>query len=502
VVGFLLRSRESKAEKCRRLQEQAAELQREMDSLKSQLEQKQETIRSLRNRVEQLEADQRTRAEQPLRLPDDPPLGTHGYGARIISLCVNLAQKIGLRATETTLQIFFAWLGIPQNVPHWTTIRNWMQRVGVAAIEAPIEKADDWIWMADHSNQIGPEKALVVLAVRASKLPDPGTPLKHEDVRVLTVDPDTTWKREDMASVYEALAERFGVPRGVLVDGAVELREGAEVLKKQRSEMIVLGDFKHRAANILKSIVGQDERFTQFNTLVGRTRSAIQQTELAHLTPPSVRPKSRFMNLAATLLWAAVVLWILDHPEAKGRQSIADERLEEKLGWLREYAQDVANWGACQRVVSAGVTFINEQGLFRGAAKKFRHAIKAELTPGKSREVAIRLFKFLRESEAKLKDGERLPLSTEILESSFGLYKQLEGQHSKGGFTSLLAAFGSLLRPTTPETIRRDFAQISVKHVRQWVAKHVGQTLAAKRRMTYHEYSSTVRGATKDIAMT
>ena len=34
-----------------------------------------------------------------------------------------------------------------------------------------------------------------------------------------------------------------------------------------------------------------------------------------------------------------------------------------------------------------------------------------------------------------------MPLSTEILESSFGLYKQLERQHSKGGFTTLLAAF-------------------------------------------------------------
>jgi hypothetical protein len=30
-------------------------------------------------------------------------------------------------------------------------------------------------------------------------------------------------------------------------------------------------------------------------------------------------------------------------------------------------------------------------------------------------------------------------MSTEILESVFGLYKQLEGQQSRSGFTSLLA---------------------------------------------------------------
>jgi hypothetical protein len=37
-------------------------------------------------------------------------------------------------------------------------------------------------------------------------------------------------------------------------------------------------------------------------------------------------------------------------------------------------------------------------------------------------------------------------MSTEILESTFALYKQLERQHSKGGFTSLLAGFGALLK--------------------------------------------------------
>jgi hypothetical protein len=313
---------------------------------------------------------------------------------------------------------------------------------------------------------------------------------------VLAVEPGTTWKREDMAGAYEALAARFGVPRAVLVDGAVELREGAEVLQTQRPDTIVLGDFKHKAANVLKSVVGGDERFAEFQTHVGRTRAAIQQTELAHLVPLSAKPKSRFMNLAATLHWAAMVLWLLDHPEATGRRSITPERLEDKLSWLRQYAADVAIWGACQRVVSAGVTFINEQGLFRGAAEQFRQLVAAELTQDASREVAERLLAFLRESEAHLREGERLPLSTEILESSFALYKQLERQHSKGGFTSLLATFGSLLRPTTPETIRKAFTRVSVKDAQRWIKNHITETLTAKRQTAYREFQSTLPRAT------
>jgi hypothetical protein len=66
-----------------------------------------------------------------------------------------------------------------------------------------------------------------------------------------------------------------------------------------------------------------------------------------------------------------------------------------------------------------------------------------------SRTVADRLLEFLRDHELKLTHDQRLPMSTEILESCFGLFKQLERQHSKGGFTSLLAAFGALLKPAT-----------------------------------------------------
>jgi hypothetical protein len=485
-------SRERRVEQCRQLKQQLAGSQAQVHELQLQCQRE----RQARDAVRAQREVERRDAEAAPRLPDDPPLAAHGYGARLISLCVNVARKVGLRAAESVLKIVFEWFGLDQPVPHWTSIRGWMQRLGVAALDEPVEPADDWVWLADHSNQIGTEKALVVLAVRTSQLPQPGAPLKHEDVRVLAVQPGTKWKREDMARVYDKLAERFGAPRAVLVDGAVELRDGADILKTKRSDTIVLGDFKHKAANILSSVVGDDPRFAPFQAQVTRTRATVQQTELAHLVPPGAKPKSRFMNLASTLRWGAMMLWLLAHPEARGRGSISPERMEDKLGWLREYAADVARWGACQRVVSAGVTFINEQGLFRGAADQFQQLVASELTCDASREVARRLTAFLRESEEKLREGERLPLSTEILESSFALYKQLERQHAKGGFTSLLATFGALLRRATPETVRTAFARVSVKDARGWIKQHVTETLNAKRQAAYREFRSTLPRAT------
>lgn len=497
VAGFLLRSRETQAER-------AKSRTQEIQQLKKALEQQQRTIREQREqlaeqnlRIDRMQIENQRLRKQPPTLPDDPPLPHHEFGPKMISLCVNLARRIGLRPAPDVLKMILQWLEVDANLPDWTTVRTWMLRVGVAAIKRPIEEADDWIWMADHSNQIGPEKALAIIGLRASKMPPPGQALTHDDVRVLELSPGTSWKREDMKEAYERVAQQCGPPLALLIDGAVELREGAEMCESMQNHgknTIILSDFKHYAANVLKKIVGKDERFCKFSTRLGLTRSAIQQTELAHLTPPGPKAKARFMNLAPTLEWAEMVSWQLSHPRSKARCEITAERMNDKLGWLREFRDDIHRWHACQEVVCASSKFINEQGVFPGAARQLRDHLRndddnhaAQDTP-ECRQVTAGLLRFVRQSESKLAAGQRLPMSTEILESSFGLFKQLERQHSKGGFTSLLAAYGCLLHASTPQSIRRDFAQVTVKDMRDWVSSKLGKTLASKRQTAYQEF--------------
>ena len=141
-------------------------------------------------------------------------------------------------------------------------------------------------------------------------------------------------------------------------------------------------------------------------------------------------------------------------------------------------------------------TFINQQGLYRGASGDLRSAIGEPLVHATSKEVAARLTAFVAEAEAPLREGERLPMSTEILESSFGLFKQLEGQHSKGGFTSLLASFPALLKPTTPDAVSEAFARVSHKAVKKWVKENLGSTLTSRRQAAYVEYKNAIKRAT------
>ena len=65
----------------------------------------------------------------------------------------------------------------------------------------------------------------------------------------------------------------------------------------------------------------------------------------------------------------------------------------------REYADEIVVWQECQNVVSASVTFLNEQGLFRGASRELQAAIGDDLAHATSKELAKRLIDFVAESE-------------------------------------------------------------------------------------------------------
>lgn len=501
VAAFLLKSRGTQVANNRRLSDKIKELQQERDKQDQERQQQQQEIDRLQQRERELQR-QLDKARRTITLPKDPPIHTHGYGPRMISLAVNLARKVGFRGAERVLKIVFEWLGLDDSTPAWTSIRNWMQRFGIAELERPVPWTDDMVLLIDHSNQVGTEKVLVGLGISAAKLPAAGEALKHEDMHVLMVKPGSASKQEDVTTMLTEVVDKHGPLYAVVSDGAPELQDGAKRLENGGTAPIVLRDFKHYAANVMKSLMGNDTRFKEIETAIGKTRSAIQQTELAHFMPPTKRPKSRFMNLAATLRWAMMIVWMLKHPDAKARAGVTSQRMADKLGWVEAYADDFAVWYECQEVVSTSLTFINQQGLYRGASDDLDKAISESLRHETSKKVAARLIAFVAESEQQLRPGDRLPMSTEILESSFGRFKQLEGQHSKGGFTSLLASFPALLKTTTPDAVREALGRVSNRDVKNWVQENLGTTLTSRRQAAYAEYKKTTQRATAPPAGT
>jgi hypothetical protein len=421
-------------------------------------------------------------------LVDDEPPAQHGYGTNLICLFLRLVKSgVSLRGGARVLGIIAEACGLFLEVPHWTTGRLWLMRLGHAMLTMPLEEADDWAWVADHSVQIGQEKCLAILGVRLEDLPPPGQCLQHTDMHLVALVPRTSWTRAEVAEVLEQAVERTGVPRVIVDDHGVDLHGGVRIFQERHHCTKEIYDIKHKAACLMKQRLEKDARWQAFQRQVGQTRCAVQQTEMAFLTPPAPKPKARFMNLQPQLEWAEGVLDILRRPPATVLQWVSPQRLQVKLGWLNEFSSTIAEWSHWQQVVNVAVEHVNRHGISGRTAGALDREMPRPFVHRSTEELANELVSFVAEQGRQTRRGERFPGSTEILESCFGKMKELEKQQSRGGFTSLLVSFGAILANTESQTIEAALKHSGTKHIYQWCKDQLGTTVFGKRKRAFAE---------------
>ncbi len=358
-------------------------------------------------------------------------------------------------------------------------------RLGHALLTMSLPQADDWAWLVDLSVQIGQEKCLVILGIRLSALPAPGECLQHQDMQLVALAPQPSWTKEKVAEALEAAVARTGVPRVIVDDHGSDLHGGVQLFQQDHSNTAETYDIKHKAACLLKARLSKDARWQAFQHELGQTRNAVRQTELAFLVPPTPKDKARFMNLEPQLAWAEHVLDILRAPAPNVLALATPARLAEKLAWLATFADAVAEWSRWQQVINIAVAHVGRHGLTRTTAREMYRQFPRPLAHASTGLLAKELTQFVVAQAKPLKPGERFPGSTDVLESCFGKLKALEKQQARGGFTTLVVAFGALLANTTTEVIRTALAHSRTLDVRRWCREHLGLTIFGKRKLAF-----------------
>jgi hypothetical protein len=393
------------------------------------------------------------------------PLPGHQYNPIIIALCCQLGLLVGFRATPKVLECVSEAFELGLKIPSRDVVRNWNCRNGVAILQEPV-KANNWVWMIDHSVQLGQMYVLIVLGIRRSDLPV-GRPLTREDMSVLAVLPTKSRRKEEVSAQLKQVAEQWGKPLAVVCDGASELYEGVASLKDGVFKGICLSDVKHKIANLLKKELGSDERWTKFDGYLGTTTAAIQQTELEHLMPPRKKLKCRFMSFDRLIDWATRVTDYL-------QRTPSSPRLIEKLGWLNELTEDLTPWQQVRQMIGVALRQANEQGVWVGASQQLRENLMA--MPADTdwvEQMRERLIEIVASNESQLEqleiEGVRFPCSTEVLESAFGAFKTIQRHHTRGTFTTLLATFPTLFDKCTPQKIRKRFSRVANQDLTNWL---------------------------------
>jgi hypothetical protein len=374
--------------------------------------------------------------------------------------------------------------------PDGATGRSWLMRLGLAALLRPKVIADDWAWLIDHSIQIGTCKCLVILGVRLSELPV-GRALGHRDLEPIALVPMPSSTKQTVAACLEQAITQTGVPRVILDDHGADLHGGVEIFRAAHPETVEVYDITHKAACLLKARLGGDERWKSYSTAAARAKCEMQQTELACLAPPSQRSKARFMNVGGLVDWGVETLALVDDPARLAPLLITAARLREKLGWLEDYRSALEEWSGYQAVIDGVLDFVRRRGLYPGAGFDLAAAVPA--TSGGAGELREELIHFVRSESLKARPGERLPGTTEVVESCFGKLKALEDGQSKSGFTGLVLSLGAMVSDWTAETISEALERCRVRDVVDWCRRMLGQSVQSQRSQAYHR----LEGATK-----
>ena len=401
----------------------------------------------------------------------------------MIRLLVSLVLVAGvsMRGAVRALELVANHLGLDWHVPHWTTVRWWLLRIGLAALSRPWLANGPVAWMIDFSIQIGTHKCLVIMAIRLSDLPPVGECLQLRHLHLVDLSVLESAKKEHVHERLERAAQRIGVPVAIIEDHGGDVAGGVGLFQENHPETREIYDIKHKAACLLKKVLTVDPRWADFLHHLGQAKLATLQTPLAHVAPPSQRSKARFMNLQGLVVWATKLLgWMDGTLEPKRPLQLA--RIREKFVWLNDFRDALRQWSAWLQAIDITVDAVRRQGLCRELPPVLTEQL-AELS--NAEPIRGQLIEFVTSQAMQLSDGERIPGSTEILESCFGRLKHLERTQANSGFTGLVLSIGGMLGPLTDETTAEALRTTPVRAVAEWVRQALGDTVQSLRRFFY-----------------
>ena len=410
------------------------------------------------------------------------PYHSYSIGHIFLYLSLVLSASAGLRCSSRVIQIVIEFFSLDEDSPSWTCGRLWLLRLGYYKLTRPKEKALDWVWIVDHTIQIGSEKCFVILGVRLGCLPAPGQCIRHEDVEPIALLPvkksngDVVWQQLEEATT------KTGLPRVILGDHGSDLTAGVNKFCQNHSETCSIYDIKHKTAAILKREFQDNEEWLKFNQLCSQTANKVRQTSLSFLCPTNQRSKSRYMNIDVLVSWGSKTLRYFDRGPVAG---IDPEVVEEKLGWLMGYRKQLGEWEEVLKITGETESFVRNKGLYRECHHELSDIVKPLAHTEQSNRICSELLSFVEEESLKAKPNERLPGSSEVIESIFGKMKQMEQSQSNSGFTGLILSIAAMVSETTVDVIRKAMDTVRTKDVLEWCKNILGESVQAKRKKAF-----------------
>ncbi len=132
---------------------------------------------------------------------------------------------------------------------------------------------DNWVWIIDHTVQIGGEKGFVVLGIRQNHLPKAGQCLQHHHLELIELLPVKSSNGKIVYEQLEAVAKKTGLPRAILSDHGSDIKSGVDRFFETHLLTSPLYDITHKVVCLLKKQLHEDTRWNEFTGFASQVKS-------------------------------------------------------------------------------------------------------------------------------------------------------------------------------------------------------------------------------------
>jgi lambda repressor-like predicted transcriptional regulator len=385
---------------------------------------------------------------------------------------------LGLRSAVKVVKLLndLFHLGL-QEIPSYTGIKGWVEKSGYFAYKHSDLKSSGHPYglIIDESMQIGNEKLLLSLGVKADKTDE--SALTVNDVEVLDISVEKNWNGALICDNLKKVGSTMGnAPSYVVSDNASIMNKGI-----RDSSLIHLRDVGHTLAMFLERQYKNASDFLSFTKALAKVKNREILRPVSYLLPPKQRVIARFMNLTPCLRWADKMLHHFDRL-SKEEQSV--------FRFLKNHAPLVQELSGIVNVFNHISKTLKEKGLSRNTACmaiwELRPLSRSSLP--RVSQAAKECIDYLLEEAKKLRTKEsKWHISSDILESVFGVYKARKSPNALHGVTSYVFML-PLLTKSDPESgclrvdCKKALESVFLRDIDKWAKDNLSENLAIKRR--------------------
>ncbi|MFQ9810899.1 MAG: hypothetical protein ACLRYB_16345 [Segatella copri] len=315
-------------------------------------------------------------------------------------------------------------------------MENWIKKLGLSVYQDDQPcKGKKFAMVMDESIAINGQKLLLALAIPSEHQ---DRPVKHEDVTVLNMTVGANFKGEDIENkISEVTISAGSEPQYVISDNAHNLVRG--ILD---SGYVHYADISHSMGVILKKVYEKQPDFVELTTLLGKKRLQYHLTNKAYLLPPNMRTIARFMNMSEWVIWGNSMLACYNK---------LPKEMQEAYAFINDYESLLQELMDALDAIRHIEHICKNKGFSCKTSKECQSYIVAHVIGNaypRQAHLGLKMLEYFRKEEAQLTEDMNICISSDIIESTFGIYKSKKSPNKLYGITPF-----ALMIPLYPKVV-------------------------------------------------